>query len=340
MVGGLNDRARLCLHVFSAAIDVAVRRGCCALFVLGDVFDQPRPPPALTAAVQRELLRARGAGVEPVLLVGNHDRASSAPGDHALAPLAPVATVVETTRVVEVGGVRVLCWPFEGMVEGRDPEQADVIAMHCGIEDASTPPWLKGKGLAVERLGGWMGDTGVRACFAGDWHRRATYAGSWGDAVQVGTLCPAGFDDEGLEGYGRVFFTDGALLDGEEEIPGPRFVKTANREATAKLAADLLAGQDAVEEGGYLYLKEACAPADYAARHAELTALELSGAIQGFQLEPDEAEAVAATRSAAEAARSSKTLDEALSVYVAQMPLEHGEDRDLVLARCRRFLDR
>ncbi len=339
-VGGLNARATECVAVLGRAIDAALARKCVAFVVLGDVFDGPRPEPPLVAAVQRELARCRAGGCEPVLLVGNHDRASAEPGDHALAPLAPVATVVESAQLLTVDshGFDLMCLPYTPTFEADRVRMADeecsdypsAICMHAGIRGPGTPPWLQGSGVGLEDLYGDMHDMGCEVCFAGDWHSYASYLG--GRAIQVGTLCPAGFDDEGLTGYGSVVFWEpGKGVAETVEIPGPRFCK----------AADAVGMQGLMElevQPTKLYVNERCPSADLSARAAQLQLLVDQGTIAGYKLQPDDAVQVAQARSAAEGARNADNLAGALEAYVKAMPLDELVSREDLLARCRAML--
>lgn len=340
VVGGLNRRARDCLAVLGRAVSVAYDQGCKAFVVLGDLFDGPRPSPPLIAAAQQEFQKARELGMEVILLVGNHDRSSAAPGDHALAPLAPVATVVERPQVLEVAGVQLLCWPYvpgpaplQGFDEAEEAalrlsaKAPRIVAMHAGIRDEETPAWLQRAGIHRQVLYTRMAELGAKRCMAGDWHKFKAFGlpdGGW-CACQVGTLCPAGWDDEGTHGYGNVIITDEEQIATISNVPGPRFIDRAGAEGPSA-------------RGYVVYARETCPPAEVAERTTFLQGFVDSGFYRGFRVETDEAEATAQARSAADAARSAKGLAEAVDGYVAAMPLEVGEDRTSVLGRARGYL--
>src|SRR5260370_428206 len=92
LVSGLNERCRLCLDVLANALKRAGECGCADVVILGDLFDSDRPSPQEVAAVQYVIYRSN---IRVSMLVGNHDKTSEAPGDHALAPLWQVANVYE-----------------------------------------------------------------------------------------------------------------------------------------------------------------------------------------------------------------------------------------------------
>jgi hypothetical protein len=267
-------------------------------------------------------------------LKGNHDQASNAVGDHALAALDPVATIVDTQRVISIGDFDLWCMSFGPDMVAELKRLADeevtsdhpvALCMHLGIAGPGTPPWLKASGISLEDLEQAMARSGCAVCFAGDWHRHERYLND--TAIQVGTLCPAGFDDAGLDGYGRVVLWEpGVGVQAAVEIPGPRFLKVTSLESI-----DL-----GVTPPPYVQL--ICSPAKLAVVEELLTMALKGGAIAGYKLVLDDAEQVAQARTAAEGARSARNLDEALERYVAAMPLNEDVDREELLAGCRALL--
>lgn len=55
--------------------------------------------------------------------------------------------------------------------------------------------------------------------------------------MQIGALCPSGFDNPGLHGYGTVAFWDGERLSWEE-LPGPRFCTVRSDEEEKAVVAE------------------------------------------------------------------------------------------------------
>lgn len=334
LYGGLNARAREGLDTLRRAVQLAAEYECRAFFVLGDLFDGPRPPPPLIAAVQQIFEWGRDVqGIQDfVLLVGNHDRASSAPGDHALAPLAPVARVVERPELVEVCGVQVFCWPY---MPGQEPltgfAESDealarlsscpkLVAMHAGIRDKETPPWLARSGIHVDTVRERCAALGAPLALAGDWHTYRVFP----VARQLGTLIPAGFDDKGYS-YGKLIVTKEDRVISVRSVPGPRFV-------------DRVGPTGPWDKEFSIYVRQTCAPAEEAAVRITLHELVQQGLYRGFRVDVEQTEVVAAARSAADAARSSKSLGEAVDGYMAATPLDAGVDRQAVLGRVREYL--
>lgn len=352
---GVNARCRHALDALSDALALAVRERCGALFVAGDLFDYARPEAQVIAATQSVINTARalsGGALNVVLVRGNHESHTAVLGDHALGPLAPVADVVDVPTNYRIGGAEVGCIPFqpgsaiswlpaavERAFDGKRKAQGlRVLVMHLGIADEKTAPWLREARDAVhvsylqDLCKRWQ----VGLVLAGNWHDRRewTLCGGRTRVQQIGTVCPVGFKDPGLVGYGGVAVaaTDGSSFE-MHEVGGPRFVKlTRNQRKQLKEAQAYGAGPVYVEM---------TAPADA----LSVAAAELRGMVEATALEdavvlPDAQEVAVAARNAAGAARSADTLYEALGEYVQEMPLEDGVDRDAVLAGSRRYLAR
>lgn len=327
---GINLRALRTLETLGRAHRKARESGCQALFVCGDLFDYARPEPQLIAAVQRILSTG---GLEVYVLVGNHEHVSTAQGDHALGPLHNVGMieVIDRPQVVRVGNHRVVCVPFApGDARERIPPivaqltegmtESFVVATHAGIIDDNTPPWLvrSENALPVTALQA----LGAQAVLSGDWHERRRWPGN---VLQIGALCPTGWDNPGTTGYGTLAVWDGDKLR-VHELEGPRFVTLDERE-------DLPACQ------WPLYVRRRIGNADAldTSRAAGLALVE-SGRVAAHEVVIDKAQAQQATRTAVALARSAQTLDQAVALYVEEMALDEKIDRESVLRRCRRYL--
>lgn len=339
LVSGINRRCRQALDVLKRAVELANNQGCQALVVLGDLFDATNPPQQVVAATQGILSLAK---MPIYLLLGNHDQVSMDPGDHALGPLGPVAQVVsEPTAVVE-GGVELLLVPFrpgpaeewlsgavkEAGATSTAPGKPATLLLHLGLADAETPAYLRGAhdSVTAGQLADLCSAHGIGACFAGNWHEHRVLRDD-PLIVQVGALCPTGFDNEGLRGYGRVVFWDGRSME-VEEVPGPRFLKLEPGE-----------NWDSRETGNcQVYVEFRCPPKGVPAALADVREAVDDGIIVAGDVVADQTVVRAAARSAATAARSADTLDQALAGYVESMELEEGVDRGAVLARVKGYL--
>ena len=318
---GVNQRAQHILDVLDAAV-LAAPPG--DLFVLGDLFDVAKPEPSLIAAAQAIFSQRSDLTVR--LLVGNHDQTSESPGNHAMAPLAPVAEVYEVPTYLHPDKERpaVLVVPFAApMAPALDEavlthahllkERPWVLLGHWGIAADDSPAYLRdGRDVVtlsrLEQIGEEFPT--LLGVAAGNWHTR------WKQhrVLQVGALAPTGWDNPGPTGYGTLATWDGAGWK-TQELPGPRFVTSA---------AD---AERVTKAGGvpYLRLRGEAAP----------EGLKVAGLVVEAG---DDAEVTAAARTAAAAARSADTLEGALRAFVEGMSVPEGVSKADVLAKARGFL--
>lgn len=344
---GLNARAMLVLETITAAIAAATREHCAFLVVAGDLFDVHNPSPPLIAAVQ--IVFAGAVGMTVVLGVGNHDRRSDEPGDNALAPLSPVAHVHELVAgnvLVGVNGERVIVVPYRkgnpeewlnevvreavDRIPGR-AQKATALAVHMGVKDERTPPWLQESEGAIDvgRLASIAAAHGIFDVFAGDWHDPRFWNIGPVRITQMGALCPTGWDNSG-DDYGCVaVWHPSGLIDRTtyHRVPGPRF-------RTFKDASNMLAWCEASRDAGNTpHARLVASPTDLSA--AVTWVKDMPYAIE---LLPDVAVIREAVERASAAARSGANLDAAIAAYVREMPLGDGVDRAKVERRARAFL--
>lgn len=350
LAAGLNERCRQGLDVLWKACAAARADGAAALVIAGDLFDSSHPEPQLLAAVQRTF-RAHEP-LQIVVLVGNHDQDSMTPGDHALGPLAEYCIVAESPRVCEFsdndGAVELVCLPYNPapaaewlaptlaalLPDMPTPGVRRLLAVHLGIADDETPPWLRGArdAVHVDVLTPLLAEHGIEAAFAGNWHNHAV----WDDPgypaiVQCGALVPTGWDNPGLDDLGGLAAYDTRTSKFDMRfLPGPRFVKVASAEA-ARAQAIL-----AQRSGMQLYVEARVAPGDVPAVLGECLVLKASGAARGVEVLADMTESKAEARTAAHAARSQATLEESLVAYVEAMPLDDRVERRAVIDRVSR----
>ena len=349
VVAGMNKRCRDVVAALDRAATWSAEQEVDAFVVCGDLFDTARPTPQMIAAAQQVL-----AKVPAVVEVGNHDKSSTEEGDHALAPLDPVATIVEQPQVISIGDdVDLICVPFmpgaavswfESTIadlivkEARGMGQQRLLAFHLGVEDHHTPSYLRGapdsiKLKVVEQV---MKTHGIVYAFAGNWHEHHHWYvidGKCG-VVQVGTLAPTGWDNGGPEGYGLV-----AMFDTEarphvtlKQIPGPRFLTVRG-----PTAADTIV-KSTREEGNDVYVKWRTDIKGERTAREELQEWQDAGLIEGWEVSVEDEEAEEAARVAAKSARKAETMAEALAKFVAEMPLDEGVDRNEVLSRAQGYL--
>lgn len=342
---GVNDRASMVLASLKAAYNLARDAGCKKLFIVGDLFDTSKPSPQLITAVMGVVMYGGKLGIHTYAMLGNHDMESAALGDHAMGPLVSVATVLEKPEIIQLDDTEVWAVPFQaGKAEDWLPlvlaevgkragagssASSRVLALHLGLRDGKTPPWLVGShdSIGVELVKELQRRHDIDAVFAGNWHNPAT----WGSIVQIGTLCPTGFDNPGTEfGTMAVYDSkrpkDANVLD----VPGPRFLKL-----------DDAAGLEGLEAtSAYrLYVRVKC---DLTTREA--TEQAIAKAVEQERIVAGEAvvdthDTQVALRQAAGATRSAESVDEAVAAFVKAMPLDGDSAfRAEVLAKVKQFL--
>ena len=346
VVAGVNSRGRLALETFESAVQRSVSLGCKALVVLGDLLDTSSPEPQLLAEIQEIVKDA------PVIIVmGNHEQVSSAAGDHALGPLVPVADVIEKPQIVDFGHVELWVVPFSPgratdwlpsvMAEmqgsasvGRQPRPVRVLALHLGLSDGKTPPWLidAHDSVSVELVQKLCAQYSIDHVFAGNWHNR----NQWPGILQVGTLCPTGWDNPGLDGYGglAVLTVGDDRVFGQleiQEIPGPRFLKITEPLSDANL-------QNLKDAGHSIFVRNIAPPEFLDIAKEWLERVKAEGLIAGGEVEPEGTEERVAAITAAHSAKSATTLDEAVASFVRDMALPDDVDRGAVLARVKSYL--
>jgi len=371
VLSGINRRARICLDTLQRAVDRAVAKQCSALFILGDVFDTVKPEPQVVAEVQR-ILDIDELAI--VVVEGNHDQVSTDPGDHSLGPLEPLVTLVEKpllwTEVHSTGPgdqALVAAVPFEPgpavewlpkrvkelMANRPDTKAPLLLATHVGISDHDTESFMKATHdqVPAHLLGELAAEHKIALVMSGNWHQHKVFnlaAPGFPKAVQVGTLCPTGWDNPGLRDHGTMPIWDVATGKLEvEAIPGPRFLNLNGLENAPPEWHDALQlrgvpyGTTPVPtepNGWHLYLHVKTTAEKLASEQGWVADLKARGVLEGGEVLIDDAENRAQARTAATVARSAETLSTALHGYVKEMPLPEGVDRAEVLARAQGFL--
>lgn len=332
---GLNARAEIILAAMERAVEAAAPGH---LFVLGDLFDVAKPEPSLIAAAQRVFSERPDVRVH--LLVGNHDQTSESPGNHAMAPLRPVAQVYDSPAYLVLDGLGVLVVPFPAPMAQALDEAITVHASlgnlqarpwvllgHWGISSPTDPPYMReGRDVVSSaRLSELAAEfPTLLGVAAGNWHGRfvVPLRGTGCPALQVGALAPTGWDNPGLDGYGTIASWAGSGW-AWQEVCGPRFCTTVEH------------AQKATKGGHAAFLRLRVPAAGVEAARAQASDLTLAGYAVEVQ---DDVDVRVAARTAAAAARSSGTLAASLAAFVAQMPLPADVRRDAVLDRAAGYL--
>lgn len=248
LVKGINRRGELCLDVGQRAVSVANAHQA-PIIVAGDLIDSVGPvAPQFAFALRETLAECNGL---VMLMLGNHDM--TADGDHSLG----IYTQSDNWTDVQVcediyNGLHARLVPFHRDIRDERVRDVPLVIAHFGVYDDSFPAWCrKAKGAwHVDALFAFMQERNIKAICLGDWHKRAVWSkhsgmskGAYGYmtlddhkddmrwVMQGGALCPTGWDNPGLRGYGTV-----ALWDTEtqrlswQELPGPRFCVARSEE--------------------------------------------------------------------------------------------------------------
>lgn len=351
VVGSLNRRCRQILNVLHEAVVVAIDEGCEHFVVAGDLFDYARPEAPLIAAVQAELRCLLTQGCHPWLLLGNHEYISNKKGDNALAPLSGLANIVEHPQILalkERGTGTTFEVAFLPHVAGGasfsevlelmhgSMTHYTVLCMHAGIADSKTPPWLRDSGdsVPVRDL------VGSPLTVAGNWHDAREWcmssqaaAAAHSTIIQLGALVPTGWDNPGLERYGRVLISTHhnqkpAVTVDEKWLPGPRFVTVRSREEWAALPTSPL-----------LYVRWEALAEDVEHAAALIAVARTAQAICDGEVVLRDGQAVAVVAAAVAKANEADGIIAALQCHIEETPDIQDSDRPEVFQLCRRFLD-
>lgn len=337
-VAGINDRARMVADLLRRAVDSAMEQRAAALVIAGDLFDVDVPSPQMMALAVEAL---SDAGLPILIVPGNHDQHTMLRGDHALGALAaaPMVRVVDEPTVVRLPGADLALIPFR-LEHASDYIPAEMarlaaacrvdvpraVAVHAGISDARTPPFLSGSHEAIPAavLLTAMEASGYALALAGNWHDHRSWerGGRW--VVQCGALCPTGFDNPGGAGlYGSLVLAPIGGSPRRRELHGPRFFRVTSESELQAALADPSAVQR------YIHVHHVTADSAAGWRQ-RLETLRTEGLIHAYRVRPS-LPGTARMDAAARTAQAATTRDEALSAYVAGLPLPPGVTGEEVL---------
>jgi DNA repair exonuclease SbcCD nuclease subunit len=339
-IGGINSRCEHILSALSSAVTKARTEGAETLVILGDLFDTPRPLPQMTRRVQ-EIVEQ----IPTIILAGNHDQCSDAPKDNALAPLYPVAEVIDEPDVIEIGGVSLLMVPYhsgdyasylsdqatELKKQCRDPLAEKLLCFHAGIIDSSTPAFLRDSQAAITRedLFDLSDQLDIRASFAGHWHNARAWEKGRREIFQAGAFTPTGFGDQGTN-YGILHVFDTKTSNVKQlSVPGPRFLDVSLDQDITTISA----ARDQRLADCSLYIRMCIDEEDMSLGGTIIKAGVESGVIVDGELSINAEKSKEACRKAAQATTSAKNLEEALTSYTSAMPLKNIDDLDEPEAR-------
>jgi len=176
----------------------------------------------------------------------------------------------------------------------------------------------------------------ISRAFCGHWHNHRLWDES--RIVQIGALCPTGWNNPGLSDYGRVLiYDDDADAVTYVTVPGPRFIQVRVDDASSDWKQMEEPSAKAQREGNTLFLQMAV-PMDRVPEFMRLKD-EHRGRYHVVDIVPDRAEAEVAARAAAQATQSVDLLSEAVVAYGSNMDLPEDVSRKSVIRQIRRYLN-
>lgn len=340
VIAGLNRRAREGLNVLATAMQRAEDEGCSAFVVNGDLLDSCKPEPQLLGEIQRII---KSTDMQVILLLGNHEQNSTQPGDHSLAALRDHALVVDEPRGVDVGDVRLVLLPFRplaaaeyitrGAVQSLGPRDSRqfLVCAHVGVSEEATPVFLRGAHDSMDHQRLRDICVGASGVFVGNWHNHRFFNGD-PPIYQTGALVPTGWDNQGTN-YGMVEIYDSDTSRRQcFEVPGPRFLTVSSGDAFDEAL-------EAGKRGRYrLYLRAVVQPDSAILFGALLDEAKKEGRITSGEVVVDTESAREQAVLAAHITRSASSLEEAIAIYVTEMPLDKNVSRENILQRLKGYL--
>jgi len=347
---GLNQRCRDVVHALRRAVVAAEEAGAEHFVVNGDLFDTHRPSPQVIHAVGTVL----SSFPNYVHLVrGNHDAASQALDDDALAPLGLIDNVEVWD---EPGSAQVATWnllfvPYQPghaklwlpgaldvALEGRLPNgDRSALFVHVGLRDEVSGgghPWAREAedAIDVDLLASMCASRGISRVFAGNWHHRRVFEFSGVRMEQVGTLAPTGWDNAGLgDAFGNVAILHGPGGETSSvQVACPRFIQDTP-ERVALMAAQI---RRRLDEGCPVHVRFIVSEARGDTATAAQVAADLG--LTSWRAVVDKQEVRLRALTAASLARSKETIEGSLEQYVATKLADRPPSRRAaVLARAK-----
>ena len=339
----INTRCQITLDTLDYALDAALRAKCCAFYVLGDLFDTSKPEPQILKATQ-EIFAKYKEQMNIYLLIGNHDMRSQLVGDHALGPLSPcIKGVIETPTSHIYESVELISVPFKtgsatdwltagiASLYRSNPSETRILLTHTGIVIGRTPFWLKKSKNAIvyDTFTEVLNKYKISFMFAGDWHFRMQED----KAMQVGALCPTGFDNPGLYDNGTLVILNTNPVGFDiQDVPGPRFVVVKSLNVREEILQEL------VETGYSVFLKLAVPTAVHDEARTVVDSLIKRKLIVNGEVDTSKEIEVEEARLARTDLRAVNTIPEQISAYVSMMHVNPMVKKENVIARVTEYL--
>jgi hypothetical protein len=332
MESGLNARARDIISWLEHAETVSRREKCDLFIIAGDLFDSDEPSPTMIFWTARALCnKAAVERHDKIYAVnGNHEMTSTASCHTAISPLQNSGVDTVEDWCVHNGTIAMVGFKPGPAVEWLPKNTPSfelspgpkLLVIHLGLEHSGTPVHMRGHddSIPVEVLADICNEHGFTHVAAGNWHQ------AWEGVVkgvhmkQIGALVPTGFNNVGIEPYGRIAIWDSDNgFEKDFVIGGPRFLKENTLEGVASLR-DLEGGVYDIYVHADLHLGE------YPSAQHILEGLKSKGVVKDFKITRAKGEILKAAEETARVATSATDLDEALFDWILAMDLDPGVD--------------
>ncbi len=231
MAGGRGALARIAFAAFARAMSRG-QAGFDAIVHTGDLFNRSEPPATAIAAALDVITRV-ARDVPIVVIAGNHDRHGLT---RSLGEPPPGVTIVDTPRVVVLGGLRLGCLPHARLADAWAGQAAmladqgvDALAAHQSFDGMRVPGFVFRAGRSAETVGASGIPAGVTHVLCGHLHPRQTARVGPATVVCAGSTVRTSFR-EGDPPKGTVAWEFGARTTyAFEPLPSPRWTMVRAR---------------------------------------------------------------------------------------------------------------
>jgi hypothetical protein len=214
------------------------------------------------------------------------------------------------------------------------------LALHLGISTPTTPGYLQNDGASIDYLDliDLAREHDFRTVLAGHWHQHWVSKPIDGvTLVQVGALCPRGWSDPGIVGYGKVVILESGKHPEVHEVGGPRFLVSSGPGGLGQVLRKVVPYRKRV--GTLLPYIDWRVPIDFAVQAGEQLQKSVeSGDIYRGEVNIEDTGVRDEAREAAASIRRAGSLDEAVAKYVAEMDLPVVVRREKVLELAKGYL--
>lgn len=319
---GLNTRAEQIVRCVGAVLRQAEKHACQRVVFLGDIFETHKPSIALQHALAEQLV---STSASTILMVGNHDRISMSPDDHALAMFKhlPATKVIQASSITD--DLVMIPWSTNNVTDEiharlshANADFPKVLCLHAGLYDKSEAPRAEQgnrdahDAIEVNSLVKICRRYNIRRVFSGHWHAHREYThGPELTITQLGALVPSGFNNaEHTSRYGQCVVVDEHLNVTPVQISGPRFLRATTLKGVQELVT--------MHEGYKPYISVKANVADMPLMRDYLTDQLSEGTIGGFIVEPS-ASSLQELATNVRVSVSKTSAEDAITDYISEM---------------------